>query len=123
MLKILRVIALGATCLMSGAALISSEALAQQYPNKPVKIVIPFPAGGVTDLAGRLIAQKLSERLGQQFFIEKIGGARGQLRLGQGARLPGGGHTALLSWPGGPGEPRLFTQKPLDVGKDIYPPT
>jgi tripartite-type tricarboxylate transporter receptor subunit TctC len=40
-----------------------------------VKVIVPFPAGGVTDIATRLIAQKLSERLGQQFYIENIGGA------------------------------------------------
>ena len=57
-------------------------AIAQQYPTKPVKIIIPFPAGGVTDIAGRLIAQKLSERLGQQFYIENIAGAGGNLGMG-----------------------------------------
>ena len=55
MMRILRAVVLGAACLISGAA------FAQQYPTKPVKIIIPFPAGGVTDLAGRLIAQKFSE--------------------------------------------------------------
>ena len=70
---------------------------AQQYPTKPVKIIIPFPAGGVTDIAGRLIAQKLSERLGQQFFIENIAGAGGNLGMGKVARAPGDGYTILLS--------------------------
>ena len=91
MMTILRAIALGAACLMS------SVAIAQQYPTKPVKIIIPFPAGGVTDLAGRLIAQKLSEKLGQQFYIENIAGAGGNLGMAQVARSPGDGYTILLS--------------------------
>ena len=61
---------IGIACLAALAGL--SPAFAQQYPDKPVKIIIPFPAGGVTDIAGRLIAQKLSEKLGQQFYIENI---------------------------------------------------
>ena len=59
MTTIMRVVALAAALLVSGQA--SEQAFAQQYPNKPVKIIIPFPAGGVTDLGGRLIAQRLSE--------------------------------------------------------------
>src|SRR3954454_11861229 len=92
MMTILRAIALGACVLMSRAV------VPQQYPTKPVKIIIPFPAGGVTDLAGRLIAQKLSEKLGQQFYIENIGGAGGNLGMAQVARaVPGDGYTMLLS--------------------------
>jgi tripartite-type tricarboxylate transporter receptor subunit TctC len=68
MTKFMRAIALGVACLVSGSA------FGQQYPNKPVKIIIPFPAGGVTDLGGRLIAQRLSEKLGQQFYIENVPG-------------------------------------------------
>src|SRR5687767_236237 len=68
-----RAVLLGLSCI--AALAVSNAAFAQQYPDKPVKIVIPFPAGGVTDIAGRLIAQKLSEKLGQQFYIENIAGA------------------------------------------------
>ena len=72
---------------------------AESYPNKPVKIIIPFPAGGVTDIAGRLIAQRLSERLGQQFFIENVGGScMANLGMEKVAHSPGdGGYTVLLS--------------------------
>jgi tripartite-type tricarboxylate transporter receptor subunit TctC len=50
---------------------------AGRYPDHPVKVIVPFPAGGVTDIATRVIAQRLSERLGQQFYVENIGGAGG----------------------------------------------
>ncbi len=117
MTKFLRAIALSVACLISGSA------FGQQYPNKPVKIIIPFPAGGVTDLAGRLIAQKLSERLGQQFYIENIGGAGGNLGMAQVARSPGDGYTVLLSSSSVTVNPSLYTKMPFDVEKDLIPVT
>ena len=117
MMTILRAIALGAACLMSSAA------FAQQYPTKPVKIIIPFPAGGVTDLAGRLIAQRLSEKLGQQFYIENIGGAGGNLGMAQVARAPGDGYTILLSSSSVTVNPSLYNKMPFDVEKDLIPVT
>ena len=118
---ILRAVALGAALLMSGQ--VSSTALAQQYPTKPVKIIIPFPAGGVTDLAGRLIAQKLSEKLGQQFYIENIAGAGGNLGMAQVARAPGDGYTMLLSSSSVTVNPSLYQKMPFDVEKDLIPVT
>src|SRR3954470_934238 len=117
MTKFMRAIALGVAYLVSGSA------FGQQYPNKPVKMIIPFPAGGVTDLAGRLIAQKLSERLGQQFYIEKIGGAGGDLCMAQVARSPGDGYTVLLSSSSVTVNPSLYTKMPFDVEKDLIPVT
>jgi len=118
---IMRVVALAAALLISGQA--SEQAFAQQYPNKPVKIIIPFPAGGVTDLAGRLIAQKLSEKLGQQFYIENIGGAGGNLGMAQVARAPGDGYTVLLSSSSVTVNPSLYQKMPFDVEKDLIPVT
>ena len=95
----------------------------QQYPNKPVKIIIPFPAGGVTDIAGRLIAQRLSEKLGQQFFIENVAGAGGNLGMAQVARAPGDGYTILLSSSSVTVNPSLYAKMPFDVEKDLIPVT
>ena len=117
MMTILRAIALGAVCLVSSAA------FAQQYPNKPVKIIIPFPAGGVTDLGGRLIAQRLSEKLGQQFYIENVAGAGGNLGMAQVARAPGDGYTILLSSSSVTVNPSLYNKMPFDVEKDLIPVT
>src|SRR5712691_5500133 len=91
MTTIVRIIAFCAALLVAGSA------FAQGYPAKPVKIVIPFPPGGVTDIAGRLIAQKLSEKLGQQFIIENMGGAGGNLGMANAAKSPGDGYTILFS--------------------------
>ena len=96
---------------------------AQQYPSKPVKIIIPFAAGGVTDIAGRLIAQRLSERLGQQFFIENVAGAGGNLGMGMVAKSPGDGYTILLSSSSIVVNPSLYAKVPYDVDKDFIPVT
>src|ERR1043166_5502333 len=117
MKTIVRIIALCAAVLAPGLV------FAQQYPNKPVKIVVPFPPGGVTDIAGRLIAQKLSERLGQQFYIENIAGAGGNLGMAQAARAPGDGYTVLLSSSSITVNPSLYTKMPFDVEKDLIPVT
>jgi tripartite-type tricarboxylate transporter receptor subunit TctC len=117
MMTLMRAVALVAACLISGAA------FGQHYPTKPVKIIIPFPAGGVTDLAGRLIAQKLSEKLGQQFYIENIGGAGGNLGMAQVARAPGDGYTVLLSSSSVTVNPSLYNKMPFDVEKDLIPVT
>jgi tripartite-type tricarboxylate transporter receptor subunit TctC len=96
---------------------------AQPYPNKPVKIIIPFAAGGVTDIAGRLIAQRLSERLGQQFFIENVAGAGGNLGMGMVAKSPGDGYTVLLASSSIVVNPSLYAKVPYDIDKDFIPVT
>ena len=122
MMTIMRAVALVAACLMSGQVL-SNQAVAENYPNKPVRIIVPFPAGGVTDLAGRMIAQKLSEKLGQQFYIENVGGAGGNLGMAQVARAPGDGYTVLLASSSVTVNPSLYTKMPFDVEKDLIPVT
>ena len=98
-------------------------AAAQQYPNKPVKIIIPFAAGGVTDIAGRLVAQRLSERLGQQFFIENQPGAGGNLGMHQAAKSAGDGYTILLASSSIVVNPSLYAKVPYDIDKDFIPIT
>lgn len=98
-------------------------ASAQQYPSKPVKILIPFAAGGVTDIAGRLIAQRLSEKLGQQFFIENVPGAGGNLGMSQVAKAPGDGYTILLASSSVVVNPSLYARVPYDIDKDFIPVT
>lgn len=105
------------------ALLACSSAFAEQYPSKPVKIIIPFSAGGVTDIAGRMIAQRLSERLGQQFYIENIGGAGGNLGMAQVARAPADGYTVLLSSSSVSVNPSLYASMPFDPEKDLAPVT
>ena len=75
MVAALRVV-LAATWLLSGVVASS----AQGYPSKPVRVVVGFPAGGPTDAIARIVAQKLTDNLGHQFFVENIGGAGRQYR-------------------------------------------
>jgi tripartite-type tricarboxylate transporter receptor subunit TctC len=105
------------------ALALAGTAFAQQYPTKPVRIVIPFPPGGVTDNAGRVIAQKLSERLGQQFYIENQPGAGGNLGMSNVARSPGDGYTILLASSSIVVNPSLYTKVPYDIDKDFIPVT
>ena len=107
-----------------GAALvISSSAFAQQYPSKPVKIVVPFPPAGVTDIVGRLVAQKLSEKLGEQFYVENIAGAGGNLGMVQAARSPGDGYTILFASSSIVVNPTLYSKVSFDIDKDFIPVT
>jgi len=117
MTAIMHVIAICAGLLAAGSA------FGQQYPAKPVKIIVPFAAGGVTDLAGRLIAQKLSERLGQQFYIENVGGAGGNLGMANAARAAGDGYTILFASSSIVVNPSLYNKLPFDAEKDFIPVT
>jgi tripartite-type tricarboxylate transporter receptor subunit TctC len=67
------------------------------YPTRQVRIVVPYPAGGPTDLIARLVAQKLGERLGQSFFVENVAGASGAVGAGQVAHATPDGYTLLVS--------------------------
>ena len=84
------IIAFAAALLFAGAA------HAQGYPDHPVKVIVPFAPAGPTDVVARLIAQKLSERLKQQFYIENIAGAGGNLGMGNAAKSAPDGYTILF---------------------------
>jgi len=81
---------------LAGLAL-ASAAWAQSYPARPVHVVIPLSPGGTTDVPGRIIAQKLSESLGQQFFVENRAGAGGTIGSDFVAKSKADGYTLLLT--------------------------
>ena len=85
-----------ATLGLAAIAFAATLAHAQPYPNKPVKIVAPFAPGGGSDFIARLIAQKLTEKLGTQFIVENKPGAGGNLGAEQAVRSPADGYTLLL---------------------------
>ena len=82
------------------AAIAGSAALAQSYPAKPVRLIVPFPPGGNTDVLGRLMAQKLSEALGQQFFVENRAGGAGTVGADAAAKAPADGYTIFFGTTG-----------------------
>ncbi len=89
-----KITAIAAFCM---ALLAAPTAQAQgSYPDRPVKMIVPFAAGGPTDVVARLLAQKLSEKFGQQFYIENMAGAGGNLGMGAAARSPADGYTILF---------------------------
>jgi tripartite-type tricarboxylate transporter receptor subunit TctC len=101
----------------------ASSPQAADYPDRAVKVIVPFPPGGATDIAGRIIMQKLSERLGKQFFIENIAGAGGNIGMAAAARAPNDGYTILLSSSSIVVNPNLYKSMPFDVEKDFIPVT
>jgi tripartite-type tricarboxylate transporter receptor subunit TctC len=82
-----------------GVFLSAGAATAQIYPSHPVKIVVPFPAGGSNDIIARILAQKLTERSGQTFLIENRGGAGGNIGADAVASSDPDGYTLLLTAP------------------------
>ncbi|HKQ29518.1 MAG TPA: tripartite tricarboxylate transporter substrate binding protein [Burkholderiales bacterium] len=80
--------------------MVAANALAQPYPAKPVKLIVPFPPGGNTDIVGRLVAQKLTESLGQQVFVENRGGAGGMIGAEAAAKSAPDGYTIFFGTTG-----------------------
>jgi tripartite-type tricarboxylate transporter receptor subunit TctC len=113
------------TSILAGAVAIgcAHSPLAASYPDRPVKLIVPFPAGGVTDIATRVVAQKLSERLGQQFYIENIGGAGGNIGMANAAHAPGDGYTILFASSSIVVNPSLYRKIPFDVERELVPVT
>jgi tripartite-type tricarboxylate transporter receptor subunit TctC len=103
-------------------AAIGGPAAAQEYPSRPVKIVVPFPAGGSNDIIARILAQKLSERAGQQFFVENRGGAGGNIGAEAVASSDPDGYTLLLAAPGPlTSNMALYKNLPFDPTKAFAP--
>ncbi|SHM43800.1 Bug family tripartite tricarboxylate transporter substrate binding protein [Bradyrhizobium lablabi] len=118
MAAVVRVV-LAAMWLFSGVA----AATAQAYPNKPVRIVVGFTAGGPTDAIARIVAQKLSDSLGHQFVVENIGGAGGNTAAGQVAHAAADGYTIMAISTGFVVNPSLYAKVPYDAVKDFAPVT
>ncbi len=103
-------------------ALAATGAAAQQYPSKPVRFVVPFVAGGPTDIQGRLLGEKLTQRLGQQLIIDNRGGANGNIGMELTAKSPPDGYTIVIATVGTWAvNPSLYKQMPFDVVKDFAP--
>jgi tripartite-type tricarboxylate transporter receptor subunit TctC len=101
--------------LAAGAA----PSLAQNYPNRPVRVVVGFPAGGPTDIIARISAQILSDSLGQQFFVENLPGAGSNTASGQIARVNPDGYTIMVISTGFLVNPTLYAKVPYDPIKDF----
>jgi tripartite-type tricarboxylate transporter receptor subunit TctC len=104
------------------SASVTATAQAQTWPTKPIRIVVGYPAGGLADIMGRLVAQQLTETLGQAVVIENKGGANGNLAADAVAKSPPDGYTfALYSTALESVNPFLFKKMPFDPQKDLVP--
>lgn len=105
------------------APALPSFAIADGYPARPVRVLVPYAPAGPTDILARLAAQKLSEQLGKQFYVENVGGAGGNIGMGQGARAAADGYTVLVVPPNIVVNPALYDAVPYDPHKDFDPVT
>jgi len=104
-------------------ALAASSALAQNYPNRPIRLIVPFAAGGAVDVLARLIGAKLSDQLNQPVIIENRPGAGGTLGADAVAKSPPDGYTILQNTNGAAIAPALYRSLPFDAMKDFAPVT
>jgi tripartite-type tricarboxylate transporter receptor subunit TctC len=102
--------AIGIAAVLAGSAVALAPAVAQTFPTKPVRLILPFPPGGPTDLQGRTIAQKLSELVGQQVVAENRPGAGGNIGLEVAAKSPPDGYTLVLTSSVIASAPALYTK-------------
>jgi len=108
---------LGALALLLAAL----PAFAQGYPRGPVRVIVPFPAGGGVDTAGRILGQRLAESFGKPFVIENRGGANGNIGTEAAAKSTSDGSTLLFTGAGFVTNPSLYKTVPYDPVKDFEP--
>ncbi len=116
------------TALLAGMTVAATSVQAQTtppsspgYPSGPVRVIVPFPAGGGVDSAGRILAQKLAENYARSFVIENRGGANGNIGTEVVAKAAKDGHTLLFTGAGFVTNPSLYAKIPYDAVKDFDP--
>lgn len=105
----------------AAAPISPQQAWALDYPTRPVRIVVAFVPGGPSDIFGRIAAQKLSERLGKQFYVENISGGGGNVAAAQVARAAPDGHTILVTVSALVTNPAFLGKAPYDPVHDFAP--
>jgi tripartite-type tricarboxylate transporter receptor subunit TctC len=97
-------------------------ALAQPYPSKPLRMVVPFAPGGTTDVVARIVSQKLATTVGQQVLVDNRAGANGNIGTDMAAKSPGDGYTLLMSFDGTMAiNPHTYKKLSFDPQKDLAP--
>src|SRR5690349_24944143 len=110
MRAVVRFVAYLACCLACAIVLLPAGASAQTYPDRNVRVLVPFGQGGPTDVIARVFAQKLSESLGHSFYVENVPGAGGNIGTAQAARAPADGYTILVTSTGFMVNPSLYAK-------------
>jgi len=111
--------------LLGGAAMVLPAAVggAESFPTRPIRLIVPYPAGGGTDIVGRVLGQKLHESLGQPVIIDNRGGAGGTLGTAAAAKSAPDGYTLLLVPTSHVINPSIYGKLPYDTEKDFVPIT
>jgi tripartite-type tricarboxylate transporter receptor subunit TctC len=103
-------------------AVCAAPAAAQNYPAKPIHILVPYAPGGITDIAARIVGAKLTEAWGQQVVVENKPGGNGFIAMSAGAKAAPDGYTLTMATVGDVAiNPAMFKEMPYDVGRDLAP--
>jgi tripartite-type tricarboxylate transporter receptor subunit TctC len=108
-----------ALCALASIAVLPFAAVAQNYPAKPIRMIIVWPPGGANDIAGRIVAQKMTENLGQQVIVDNRGGASGIVGSDVVAKGPADGYTFMVHSTTHVSNPHLYKKIPYDTLKDF----
>src|SRR5437870_2529369 len=115
----MRSIRIGGTLLFAGLSCLGAQA--QDYPTRPITILVPFAAGGPSDTLARNLGNTMSATLKQQMIIENVGGAGGTLGIARAAKAQPDGYTVLLMHVGIATAPFLYRHLPYDTVNDLEP--
>ena len=110
-------LALGAT------AAFCTSALAQDYPNRPIKVIVPFPAGQASDTIARMVGERLAKSLGQPVLVDNKPGAGGNIGTDAGAKAPADGYTLTMATAALPIGKHVYRKLPFDLARDFTPVT
>jgi len=114
--------AAGALAVLLTAGAVAGAAVAQTYPTKPIRMVVPFPPGGATDIFARLVSQKLSDSLGQQVVVDNRPGAGGNIGADAVAKAEPDGYTIIMGTVGTHAiNASLYAKMPYDTRNDFAP--
>ncbi len=105
------------------ATILSAPSFAQDYPNKPIKVFVPFPAGQASDTIARVVGERLAKSLGQPVVVENKPGAGGNIGSDQGAKAPADGYTLTVATAALPISKNVYRKLPFDPEKDFAPIT
>lgn len=111
----------GLGALMGLVALGCASAVQANYPERPVRIVVPFAPGGSVDVFARIATDKLSQRMGKQLYVENVAGASGNIAAGQVAKAAPDGYTVLFAFSSFVVNPSLFASVPYDAANSFEP--
>ena len=104
-----------------GVVILCAGASAQQYPTKPVRLIVPYAPGGGVDIVARALAQELTRRLGQQIIVDNRTGAGGNIGSDVVAKATPDGYTLLIASPANAVNPSLYAKMPFNPARDLTP--